>query len=270
MTRPLIEQWLPAGAIGAESLRERGSAKAYPPINFLHVWWARRPLIASRAAVIASLLPAWPSSVEAAGNPGSARHCLYWSLSFQAAPLNIELGSLNSSGIFGDPVTARAAIQRANAEGVRLAGSGYGYSRAFMSAPDQEELKRFKRLAALTTEGENSPVVLDQFAGGGSIPFEAMRFGCDTIAAELNPVAAAILQGTIVLPAAVGSAFAGVIERYGRRWSERVHAASRGVLSCERRREYRRVHLGAYGTLPDDRPTNTSSARFLARTRHRC
>ncbi|MFE0553526.1 DUF1156 domain-containing protein [Streptomyces pilosus] len=69
MSRSLIEQWLPAAAIGAESLRERGSAKAYPPINFLHVWWARRPLVASRAAVVASLLPAWPSEHEAVNDP---------------------------------------------------------------------------------------------------------------------------------------------------------------------------------------------------------
>jgi putative DNA methylase len=68
MTRSLIEQWLPAGMIGAESMRERGAASALPPVNFLHVWWARRPLTASRAAVVGSLLPAWPSEVEAAGD----------------------------------------------------------------------------------------------------------------------------------------------------------------------------------------------------------
>ena len=56
MTRSLIEQWFPAATVGAESLRERGSVEALPPMNFLHVWWARRPLIASRAAVVASLL----------------------------------------------------------------------------------------------------------------------------------------------------------------------------------------------------------------------
>jgi adenine-specific DNA methylase len=68
MTRPLIEQWLPAATIGAESIRERGASSALPPINFLHVWWARRPLTASRAAVLSSLLPAWPS-----GRRGSRR-----------------------------------------------------------------------------------------------------------------------------------------------------------------------------------------------------
>ena len=57
VSRSLIEQWFPAATVGAESLRERGASSALPPINFLHVWWARRPLTASRAAVVASLLP---------------------------------------------------------------------------------------------------------------------------------------------------------------------------------------------------------------------
>ena len=56
--RVFIEEWLPAAAIGVECMRERGSASALAPHTFLHVWWARRPLTASRAAVLASLLPA--------------------------------------------------------------------------------------------------------------------------------------------------------------------------------------------------------------------
>ena len=54
----LIERWLPIAAIGEESSRERRSMTALPPIYYLHVWWARRPLVASRAAVLASILPA--------------------------------------------------------------------------------------------------------------------------------------------------------------------------------------------------------------------
>ncbi len=40
----LIERWLPIAAIGEESIRERRSMTALPPIYYLHVWWARRPL----------------------------------------------------------------------------------------------------------------------------------------------------------------------------------------------------------------------------------
>jgi len=61
MARPslLIESWLPIAEIGAESMRERGASSALPPLYFLHVWWARRPLIASRAAILAGVLPQW-------------------------------------------------------------------------------------------------------------------------------------------------------------------------------------------------------------------
>ena len=54
----LIERWLPIAALGVESTRERTPMTPFPAPNRLHVWWARRPLVASRAAVLASLLPA--------------------------------------------------------------------------------------------------------------------------------------------------------------------------------------------------------------------
>jgi putative DNA methylase len=55
--RVLIEDWLPAAAIGVECIRERSTGQQ-PPDKRFHVWWARRPLAASRAAVLASVLPA--------------------------------------------------------------------------------------------------------------------------------------------------------------------------------------------------------------------
>ena len=55
-TRRLIEEWMPIAALSEESIRERRSMTALPPTYYLHVWWARRPLVASRAAVLASLL----------------------------------------------------------------------------------------------------------------------------------------------------------------------------------------------------------------------
>src|SRR5512143_2823633 len=55
--RLLIEDWLPAAAIGVESIRERSTGQQ-PPDKRFHVWWARRPLCVSRAAVLGSVLPA--------------------------------------------------------------------------------------------------------------------------------------------------------------------------------------------------------------------
>ena len=55
MTKCLIEEWLPIAEIGIESVRERTPMTPFPAPNRLHVWWAKRPLVASRAAVLASL-----------------------------------------------------------------------------------------------------------------------------------------------------------------------------------------------------------------------
>lgn len=60
----LIEAGFPCHQVGAETQRERGASSALPPLYYLHVWWARRPLTPSRAAILASLLPADADSEE--------------------------------------------------------------------------------------------------------------------------------------------------------------------------------------------------------------
>src|SRR5579885_1464823 len=83
--RRLIERWLPIAALGIESLRERTPMTPFPAPNRLHVWWARRPLVASRAAVLASLLGA-----------------------------DADRGKfLRDLGIHGDPVAAKTRIAKA-------------------------------------------------------------------------------------------------------------------------------------------------------------
>ncbi len=48
------------------------------------------------------------------------------------------------------------------------------------------------------------PKVLDPFAGGGAIPLEALRLGCETYASDLNPVAVLILKATVEYPQKYG------------------------------------------------------------------
>ncbi|MCY4653202.1 MAG: DUF1156 domain-containing protein [Dehalococcoidia bacterium] len=55
--RRLIEDWMPINELSIENIRET-PVSAMPAPNYLHVWWARRPLAISRAAVAASILPA--------------------------------------------------------------------------------------------------------------------------------------------------------------------------------------------------------------------
>lgn len=55
--KKLIEGNFPCGVVGAETRRERDTGLSPAP-NRLHVWWARRPLTPSRAAILGSILPA--------------------------------------------------------------------------------------------------------------------------------------------------------------------------------------------------------------------
>lgn len=171
MTGPrLIERWLPIAALGEESVRERRSMTALPPIYYLHVWWARRPLVASRAAVLASLLPADVDRER-------FTHIL---------------------GIHGDPVASRRRIDHAKRTGVRFDGEAYSYDRAFKYMPSEEE--RAWITSQTARAGAANPRVLDPTAGGGSIPFETARLGFGSVANDLNPVAALIERATIEWP----------------------------------------------------------------------
>src|SRR3954453_481097 len=108
----LIERWLPITEIGIESLRERTPMTPFPAPNRLHVWWARRPLVASRAAVLASLLPA-------DADRDKFTHML---------------------GIHGDAVATRRRIDAARKTGENLGPNVYGYSRAFSYTPTKAEI----------------------------------------------------------------------------------------------------------------------------------
>ena len=192
----LIERWLPIAALGVESKRERTPMTPFPAPNRLHVWWARRPLVASRAAVLASLLPADADRER----------------------------FLHVLGIHGDPVAARVAIDRARRTGIRVANP-YGYDRAFKYAPNIDDAEWLERSLRTSFEG---CTVLDPTAGGGSIPFEAVRLGFTPVANDLNPVAALILRATVEWPLTcaehIGDEFVSLAEEFRKRIEERLNA----------------------------------------------
>jgi len=70
---------------------------------------------------------------------------------------------------------------------------------------------------------DGPPKVLDSFAGGGSIPLEALRLGCEAHAMEYNPVAYLILKATIEYP-----------QKYGRKLAEDVRGWGEWVLEYAR------------------------------------
>ena len=188
--RLLIEEWLPAAAIGVECMRERGSASALAPHTYLHVWWARRPLVASRAAVLASLLPA----------------------DFPRDVFERLLG-------FGHSSQELVQIRQLMDTGYRVKG-GFNCDRAFKANLLPGDLDTAHAAARKLWDGEIT--VIDPMAGGGSIPLEAARLGFKTLANEYNPVACSILEATVDYPFRYGEALAKKARKWAKVWIERV------------------------------------------------
>ncbi|MCY4122071.1 MAG: DUF1156 domain-containing protein, partial [Acidobacteria bacterium] len=106
--------------LGIESVRERAAASALPPLYFLHVWWARRPLVTSAAAILASLLPVWSRDLA---TRLSGRAELESADAYQTWFLEL-------CGIWGDPVLADRSMREAKANGYRIPNQ-YTYKQAY-------------------------------------------------------------------------------------------------------------------------------------------
>ncbi len=192
--RLLIEEWLPAAAIGVESLRER-STGLNPPNARLHVWWARRPLTAARAAVLASLLPAdFPRDVF-------ERLLGFWGTSQQV-------------------VNAQRYLDWARAAGKKIPNPHGG--RAFNRGLRERDLEA-AHAAARELWGDE-PSVIDPMAGGGSIPLEAARLGFRTMANEYNPVACSVLEATVDYPFRFDASLAEAARGWGHELRKRFNA----------------------------------------------
>ena len=203
MTHRLIESWLPIAALGEESVRERRSMTALPPTYYLHVWWARRPLVASRAAVLASLLPADTDRAQ----------------------------FMRVLGIHGDPVAVRKKIDRARKTGEDLGLNPYGYGRAFAYLPSVSERKWVGD--ELHKLGLDDALVLDPTAGGGSIPFESARLGLATIGNDLNPVASLIERATVEWPLRHGMGVVAEFNRIAKQFVELAEPRFEGIFPQE-------------------------------------
>lgn len=76
----------------------------------------------------------------------------------------------------------------------------------FCTWESSNDVKMVQHARELVLEGnmQRPPKVLDCFAGGGAIPLEALRAGCDTYALELNPVAVLLEICTLLYPRRYG------------------------------------------------------------------
>jgi putative DNA methylase len=212
--RPVLgELHLPATALGIESRRERAAMTALPPISYLHIWWARRPLVASAGVVLAGVMPAWTPELSA--KFPNAREL--------ADEDSYRNWLLRLVGIWGDPVRAAKSAAAAKASGTPLAANPFTYKQAYRNHPDHGTLTLLH--AVLLDFWGEVPLVCDLTAGGGSIPLAAARLGMRTHANDLNSVASMILKAGVEMPAKLGAAPLLAAEKYGRLLCDRMAAS---------------------------------------------
>ncbi len=166
----LIEVAFPLKQTSIDSVHEKNVRHGH--ISTLHIWPARRPLAACRAALIATLLP----------DPGDKEQ--------RDALLKRLGGTLRKT--FKKKKMPNGRVEEI--EAWETDGGILHWGRE--SGPDLEWFREEIRKAY----GGRAPKVLDPFAGGGAIPLEAMRLGCEVTAVDINPVAWFILKCTLEYP----------------------------------------------------------------------
>ena len=165
----LIEVAFPLKQVSLDSVHEKNVRHGH--ISTLHIWPARRPLAASRAALIATLLP----------DPGDSE---------ERRDILLRMAGRVTEKVERKRVNGRVV------EKVKEETSGGILHWGRENGPDLEWFRKEIRKAY----GGRAPKVLDPFAGGGAIPLEAMRLGCEVTAMDINPVAWFILKCTLEYP----------------------------------------------------------------------
>ena len=211
----LIEVDLPIKRISAHARREKSIRHGH--ISTLHIWWARRPLAACRAVICAALWPdpadeLCPESFRDVGRAqmqawaGKYRHLLGPESMPRFIELNKEPHKLN------EHLVLRQALLDFIADFANWDNSTVKEylvtSRALTQAAHE----------ALGGVPGTRPLVVDPFAGGGSIPLEALRVGADAFASDLNPIP--VLLNKVVLE---------YIPKYGQRLVDEVRKRSEVV-----------------------------------------
>jgi adenine-specific DNA methylase len=166
----LIEVAFPLKQTSIDSVHEKNVRHGH--ISTLHIWPARRPLAACRAALIATLLP----------DPGNKE---------ERVEILEKLG-----GIIVDK-TKKKKLPSGKIEETDTKETEGGI--LHWGRENSTDLDWFREKIK-EAYGGRAPKVLDPFAGGGAIPLEAMRLGCEATAIDINPVAWFILKCTLEYP----------------------------------------------------------------------
>ena len=166
----LAEVDFPIAEVSRHAVREKSIRHGHP--STLHLWWARRPLASSRAVLMALLLP----------DPCDL-HC---PIDFKTKAREALLGMAGRSRGWNDEVKTDEGLRRTL---LRFIADFANWDNAAKA-----EYLETGRALVRAAHPEETPLVVDPFAGGGSIPLEALRLGCEAFASDLNPVACLILK----------------------------------------------------------------------------
>ncbi|MGD1037543.1 MAG: DUF1156 domain-containing protein, partial [Roseiarcus sp.] len=161
----LAEVDFPIAEVSRHAAREKSIRHGHP--STLHLWWARRPLASSRAVLLALL---WPDPCDPLC-PEEFKE--------KARKLLPQVPACNPGTIDQE---LRQALLRFIAD---FANWDLASNQTYLDV---------SRALVRAAHGEEPPLVVDPFAGGGSIPLEALRLGCEAFASDLNPVACVILK----------------------------------------------------------------------------
>ncbi|RMH34562.1 MAG: DUF1156 domain-containing protein, partial [Nitrospirae bacterium] len=182
----LAEVDFPIAEVSKHAAREKSIRHGHP--STLHLWWARRPLASCRAVLLALL---WPDPCD----PACPRE-----FKEEARKLLPTVGGCHPGRTDED---LRKALLRFIADFANWDNA---------AKPAYLEVARSLVKAAYP---EEPPLVVDPFAGGGSIPLEALRVGCEAFASDLNPVACLILKVMLEDIPRYGPALAEELRRVG-------------------------------------------------------
>ena len=182
--RRLAEVDFPIAEVSRHAAREKSIRHGHP--STLHLWWARRPLASSRAVLLALLLPD-PCDPQCPEDFKSKARAI--------------LGELRKPPVTDEEL--RKAL-------LWFVGASANWDMA--AHPTYLWVARSLVRAA---HSEDAPLVVDPFSGGGSIPLEALRLGCEAFASDLNPVACLILKATLEDVPRHGAALADELRRVG-------------------------------------------------------
>lgn len=187
----LIEKAWPTSKISEEVQKER-NAKAGQTLTGLGSYWkGRKPLILTRACLIASLMPASDTAEGLARDVEIFEKIMAFDERAMRKRLPVKKLDL-LSGTYRDQVLA---AKRPEEMDQKILLDGIWDDVNAHLGTSAESIQELVEQLGIMRFGHR-PKVADTFSGSGSIPFEAGRIGCDVYASDLNPIACMLTWGS--------------------------------------------------------------------------